>query len=97
MKTTRTSIKTDRWGFPLVVGQRVIGEGSPSHRRMMNGLALLLATRGPDQTFTTREIAKATGFDHEHISNITRQALRKLRRLLPPDARAAFMDHLRSK
>lgn len=92
MKTTRSN--TDRWGFPLVAGQRVIGEGSPAHRRMMNGLALLLATRKPNQTFTIAEISKATGFERTRIAQITRSALRKLRQRLSPDVRDAFTDLL---
>lgn len=43
---------------------------------------------------SSREIARRCGFDHKHIDNIERRALRRLRALVPPEMRAELASML---
>jgi len=98
-------MQLDRWGFPLrgaVVKARpparrpVKGPGSAGHARLLAALRTLCASRKRGQTFSTRAIARASGFSPKYIQNTERSALRKMRNRLPAEVRAEF-DALISK
>lgn len=92
--STRAEGPKDRWGYAIEPGSPVIGEGSPAQRRLLDGMARLLASRGPGQVFSTREIARATGFSPKYIQNTERSALRKMRARLPVEVRDSFDELL---
>ena len=70
--------------------------GKAANARLLDVLRALCRTRQRGQVFSTRALARATGFSPKYIQNTERSALRKMRNRLPPDVRAEF-DSLISK
>jgi DNA-directed RNA polymerase sigma subunit (sigma70/sigma32) len=64
------------------------------NEQMLVALRKLCAQPRHGIPLSTRQIARATGFDKEHILNIERSALRKMRNRLPPDVKDAFNELL---
>lgn len=62
------------------------------NEQMLVALRRLCAEPRHGIPLSTRQIARACGFDKEHILNIERSALRKMRLRLPPDVREAFNE-----
>lgn len=60
------------------------------NEQMLEVLRRLCAKRRNGVPMSSREIARACGYDHQHILNLERSALRKMRLRLPPDVRESF-------